>query len=209
MPVKKCPKCAAVWYTDLLKCAFCGIEGVEQVQSESVAHVMDRGKTAPKEPEPAPAPPPVVEAPPPPPPPPPPPEPKPAPEPEPKAEPAPVPKPEPKPVPPAPLLPSASVPLVFGLLGLGAAAILPLSAVVAWSRVAYGLLLLAAAVLLPFAPFAWWTGLHYERRCAELGFRPAPSGRLGRLCGLLVTLLLAAEGSALLFLAALRRLQGP
>ena len=112
-----------------------------------------------------------------------------------------------KPAPPAPALPSSTVPLVFGLLGLAAAALLGATAFGAWPRIPHALMSLAAAILLPFAPFAWWTGLRYERRCETLGFRPAATGRLGRLIGLTVTLILAAEGSVLLFLAALRRLQ--
>ena len=229
MPAKKCPKCGAAWYTDLLKCAFCGIEGVEQVLPDSVGHVMDRGKAAS---EPAPPPPPAPVEPP---------------RPDVPAEKLPTPvlpaAPPPKEAPvasptpalpaaapskeapvsptpalpaakrpplvaptPAPDLPSAKVPLAFGALGLAAAALLAATAFASWPRVPSGLACLAAAILLPFAPLAWWTGLGYERRCEALGFRPAASGRNGRLLGVTVTLLLAFEGSALLLLEGLRRL---
>ena len=223
MPAKKCPKCGAAWYTDLLKCAFCGVEGVEQVLPDSVGHVMDRGKTAS---EPAAPPPPVPVEPPPATPVEPPPADIPAeklptpvlpaappPKEAPVASPAPaLPAAAPSKGPPlvaptpAPDLPSAKVPLAFGALGLAAAALLATTAFSSWPRVPSGLACLAAAILLPFAPLAWWTGLGYERRCEALGFRPAASGRIGRLVGLTVTLLLAFEGSALLLLEGLRRL---
>ncbi|MBI3856441.1 MAG: hypothetical protein HY293_12210, partial [Planctomycetes bacterium] len=29
MGVRKCPKCGSVWYTALVNCAFCGVEGEE------------------------------------------------------------------------------------------------------------------------------------------------------------------------------------
>ncbi|HLF92066.1 MAG TPA: hypothetical protein VJB14_01280, partial [Planctomycetota bacterium] len=42
MLARKCPKCSAVWYTALLKCAFCGIEGEEQVSSTHTGRLPEK-----------------------------------------------------------------------------------------------------------------------------------------------------------------------
>jgi hypothetical protein len=226
MAVRKCPKCAAVWQTDLPKCAFCGVEGEEQAPPASyprlIAKAAELAPQAEAERDPLavaladpPLPPPA----------------EPAPDPpaaalEPPTAPEPAPKPvavEPPPLreekravavrpspprPPAPSLPSATAPLVFALLGVAAAIVLPWAVFGAAGRTAPVLGYLAGAVLLPFAPAAWWAGRHYEDRCAALGYRPAGSGRTGRLLGLVATSALALEGSALAFLQAISRLSG-
>ncbi|HEX7896308.1 MAG TPA: hypothetical protein VF950_00915 [Planctomycetota bacterium] len=109
--------------------------------------------------------------------------------------------------PPAPRLPSANVPPLFGLLGLAAAALLPAAFLTAADRVAAILLFLGVALFAPFGPLAWWAGWRYQVRCAELGFQPSAAARAGGLLGVAVTLLLSVEGSALAFLRALRHLQ--
>jgi len=51
MLARKCPKCGAVWYTALPKCAFCGIEGEEVPTSTHTGRLPDPAAPAP-EPEP-------------------------------------------------------------------------------------------------------------------------------------------------------------
>src|SRR5437773_2548522 len=51
MLAKKCPKCGAVWYTALTKCAFCGIEGEEQPTSTHTGRLPEKPVPA-AEPEP-------------------------------------------------------------------------------------------------------------------------------------------------------------
>lgn len=219
MVTRKCGKCDTVWRSELTHCAFCGHEGVDQ--SASSVAVLERprnGVPKPKDtlppavfsletqaPEtkapirelaetagpsaafvPASAPAKVVAPPP-------------------AAAPVPpaLPVPASDPVPSAPRLPSPNVPVLFALMGLVAAALLPAGAWVAGPRVTTVLVFLGVALLTPFAPLAWWTGARYESRCEDLGFRPAFSARFGRALGLGVTLLLAAEGSVLAFLRAL------
>lgn len=217
MLAKKCPKCSAVWYTALSKCAFCGIEGEEQPTSTHTGRLPE--KAAPEaQPEPAkipaevavaeatplppthadPEPAPVkVETPP-----------LPLPAPEPVAALIPLEagekRPEPSTLPPAPRVPSAKVPVVFALLGLLACALLPIAAFLPADRIVVILAYLAGALLLPFAPLAWLTGRHYEDRCVDLGFKPAALGRSGRLLGMAVTILISLEGSLLAFVAAIR-----
>jgi len=232
MPVKKCPKCGSVWYTDLVKCAFCGVEGEEVKGPISPAKLnISHGGVAstPKpveessvvlkpEGDPAPAPvavekppppPPVVEAPPP--------EPKPLPPPPPKEEPA-VERPHRLPAlrpvakaeatAPAPQIPSATVPLVFGALGVAACMLLPLVGMVQNDRVLVILSLLAWSILAPFAPFAWFTGQRYIDQCLALGFGPAPSARTGVLLGRLATFVIVFEFSALAIFVAVQALSG-
>jgi hypothetical protein len=66
---------------------------------------------------------------------------------------------------------------------------------------------LVGAVLLPYAPLAWLLGRRYEDRCIDLGYRPAALGRVGRILGTAVTMLLALEGALIALLAALVRIQ--
>ncbi len=220
MLARKCPKCSAVWYTALLKCAFCGIEGEEQASSTHTGRLPEKAvpEAQPElekrgadvavaeatpvpathaDPEPTPVPPVKIEAPP-----------------------APVPvfapvaalvpldpaekRPDPATLPPAPHVPSATMPVVFALLGLAACALLPVAAFLTLHRIATIFAYLAGATLLPFAPLAWFAGRRYEDRCIDLGFKPAASGRNGRILGMAVTILIALEGSVLAFVAAIR-----
>lgn len=225
MLARKCPKCSAVWYTALLKCAFCGIEGEEQVSSTHTGRLPEKAvpEAQPElekkaadvavaeatpippthaDPEPTPVPPlPVkIEAPPPPP--------------APVLAPAPVAalvplepaekRPDPSTLPAAPRVPSAKVPVVLALLGLAACALLPVAAFLSLHRIATIFAYLAGAILLPFAPLAWLTGRRYEDRCIDLGFKPAAMGRTGGRLGMAVTILVALEGSVLAFVAAIR-----
>jgi hypothetical protein len=235
MLARKCPKCSAVWYTALLKCAFCGIEGVEQASSTHTGRLPEKPAPAAQAmPEPLEAAVAVAEA-----------TPVPATSPEAAkaaeeklaaaAEPAPVletkpaaaeivvapaagpepgltplapgeKRPDPSTLPPAPRIPSAKVPVIFALLGLAAGALLPVATFLHLNRIADIMALLAVAILVPFAPLAWGLGRRYEDRCIDLGFRPAAPGRTGRLLGMVVTFLLAAEASALAVLSALHRM---
>jgi hypothetical protein len=209
-----------VWYTALPKCAFCGIEGEEQPMSTHTGRLPEAPAPAaqaePEKPEAAvavaeatPVPPTHADA-----------EPTPLPEtkapatlePPPSAVEKPVERPSvenrPDPVmlPPAPLVPSSTVPLVFGLLGFAACVVLPIAMLPESSRVVGILSDLGAAILLPFAPLAWFAGHRYEERCFKLGFNPARSGRSGRLLGMVVTILITLEGSVVAFIAALQRI---
>lgn len=241
MGVRKCPKCGSVWYTALVKCAFCGVDGEEVKGPISPAKLnLSHGgvsagpaPAAPPEPKPVdpPTPPPAEvkdppappmeekpdEAPPTPesapvtaePPPPPPPEPKPVPQQEPPAR-RPPPRlvPEVEPSTPAPLIPSATVPLVFGILGLAACLVLPLVGVFRNDRVLVILVLLGWAILAPFAPSAWFAGQRYLDRCRALGFSPAPAARTGKVLGTLASFVLVFEFSALSVFVAVQALSG-
>ena len=228
MLAKRCPTCNAVWYTALPKCAFCGIEGVEvptsthtgrlpekpapavqlEVAKESASTAVAEATPLPpthSDPEPTPIPETKIEAPPPPPPP--------------IVERAAVPaapslvplsaaekRPDPSTLPSVPLVPSAKVPLAFALHGVAAIALIAVAAFVPLSRIGGILVYLASAVLIPFAPLAWLAGLRYESRCIDLGFRPDPLGRTGRILGTVLTIVLALEGSALAVLTAVARM---
>jgi hypothetical protein len=224
MGVRKCPKCGSVWYTELPKCAFCGVEGEEVKGPISPAKLnISHGGVA-STPKPAeessvvvkpdespvpaavavekPAPSPVVPAPEPPPPPP-------------RAEPAPLPppirplaKPAPVATAPAPRIPSATVPLVFGALGLAACLLLPGIGAVSHHRVVVILSLLAWSILAPFAPFAWFTGQRYLDQCRSLGFVPAAGAETGKILGKLATFLIVFEFSALAVFVAVQSLSG-
>lgn len=250
MGVRKCPKCGSVWYTALVNCAFCGVEGEEVKGPISPAKLnLAHGgvATAPaKAPEPPPAaelPPPAevkeaapvvpdpvpevklptpVEAPPTPaavppaeepkelprpidlkpPPPPPPPERKPERKPPPRL------VPEVEPTTPPPMIPSATVPLVFGLLGIVSGLLLPALGLVQKDRVVVILALLGWAILVPFAPFAWFAGQRYLDRCRALGFAPDAAARTGKALGRLATFLLIFEFSALAVFVAIQALSG-
>jgi hypothetical protein len=240
MLARKCPKCSAVWYTALPKCAFCGVEGVEQASSTHTGRLPEKPVPAAQpKPEPieaavavaeaTPVPPTSAEA-------------AKASEEKPAAEPVPVAaepspvletkpavaeiveapalrpepgltpltpgekRPDPSTLPSAPRIPSAKAPLIFALLGLAAGALLPVVTFLQLNRIEGIMALLAMAILIPFAPMAWGLGRRYEDRCIDLGFRPAAPGRSGRLLGMAVTFLLAAEASALAVLTALRRM---
>jgi len=220
--VRKCPKCGSVWYTELPKCAFCGVEG-EEVKgpiSPAKLNISHGGVSAAPKPgeessvvvkpdeSPAPAPAPAaVEKPPAPPPEPPPPPPK--------AEPAPLPppmRPVAKPAPvataPAPQIPSATVPLVFGALGFVACLLLPGIGALSHDRVFVILSLLAWAILAPFAPFAWFTGQRYLDQCRSLGFVPVPSAATGKTIGKVATFLIVFEFSAIAVVVAVQSLSG-
>lgn len=235
MLAKKCPKCSAVWYTALPKCAFCGIEGVEvptsthtgrlpekPVPAVQLEPVKTESATAVAEATPIPATStdaPVAEA-----------TPIPAPLPAPAAvaetkpvavdsvAPPPVvpaltplppelKRPDPKTLPAAPRVPSSKVPVAFGLLGLAAAVLLPVAMFAPMNRILTIVAFLLGGALLPYAPLAWFTGRRYEDRCIDLGYRPASSGRLGRLLGTAVTIVLALEGAVAALLTALARIQ--
>lgn len=252
MSVKKCPKCGSVWYTALVKCAFCGVEGEEVKGPISPAKLnlvhggVAAGPPKPAEPSPvaelppppaeakapeppAPAPEPVpeiklptpVERPPDPPPAPPPVEPKlkdlPAPiDPKPPAPPVRperklpprVAQPEVESTTPAPMIPSATVPLVFGVLGLVSSAMLPLIGLVQKDRVLVILMLLAWSILAHFAPSAWFLGQRYLDQCRALGFAPASAAKTGKFLGRLASFLLVLEFSALAVFVAIQALSG-
>ena len=225
MAVRKCPKCGSVWYTELEKCAFCGVEGEEvkgpispaklnlshggvsaglKPGEESSVVLKPEGDPPPAAPAvEKPPPPPVVQAPPPPPPPPP--EPAPLP-------PAPPMRPVAKPAPaasaPAPQIPSATVPFVFGTLGVVACLLLPGIGALSHDRVLVILLLLAWAVLAPFAPFAWFSGQRYLDQCRALGFVPVGGAETGKTLGKLATFLIVFEFSALAIFIAVQSLSG-
>jgi hypothetical protein len=229
-----------VWYTALVRCAFCGVEG-EEVQGPISPAKLNLGKrgveSAPSSAAPAevppPAEPPKAEAPAPAPEPP-----KeipvdpPKPEPPPKIEtpaaekapepPPPVPPPPPKPerpalrpaarvdppAAPAPRIPSSTVPLVFGVLGLVAGILLPLSTMVRHDKVLVTLSLLAWAILAPFAPFGWMSAQRYVDQCRSLGFVPASEARTGKVLGMLACFLIVFEFSALAVFVAVQILSG-
>jgi hypothetical protein len=239
MAVRKCPKCGSVWYTDLTKCAFCGVDGEEVKgpispaklnishggvsaapksggEESSVVVKPDEERTpaaavaVEKPPPPPPPPPPVVQAPPP------------MPEPPPKLEPAPEPvrrpertpalrpvaKAEPVATAAAPQIPSATVPLVFGALGVVACFLLPAIGPLSSDRVLVILSLLAWSILAPFAPFAWFTGQRYLDQCRALGFVPASSAATGMTLGKVATFLIVFEFSALSIFVAVQSLSG-
>lgn len=238
MGVRKCPKCGSVWYTALVNCAFCGVEG-EEVKgpiSPAKLNLGKRGVESPPSPEtPSDAgpkessEPPKVEAAPPPVP-----EPpkeelaKPEPPPPPKIEkPEPLPPVAPPPPPakierpalrpaarvevpgaPAPQIPSSTVPLVFGALGLLAGVLLPLTSAVRHDKVLVTLSLLAWAILAPFAPFGWMTAQRYIDQCRALGFVPASAAQTGKVLGMLASFLLVFEFSALAVFVAVQILSG-
>lgn len=250
MGVRKCPKCGSVWYTALVNCAFCGVEG-EEVKgpiSPAKLNLVHGGVSTapPKAPEPPPpveVPPPAevkeaapvvpdpvpevklptpVEAPPPPSPEPPveepkafpppietkPPPPPPLPERKPERKPLPRLVPEVEPTTPPPMVPSATVPLVFGLLGLVSSLLLPTLGMVQKDRVVVILALLGWAILAPFAPFAWFSGQRYLDQCRALGFAPDAAARTGKALGRLATFLLIFEFSALAVFVAIQALSG-
>lgn len=220
MAVRKCPKCGSVWYTELEKCAFCGVEG-EEIKgpiSPAKLNISHGGVSAGLKPgeessvvvkpdeDPPPAaveklpPPPVVHVPPPAPEPPPPP---------PKLPPIrPIAKPETVATAPAPQIPSATVPPVFGALGVAACALLPGIVTLRNDRVAVILSLLAWSILAPFAPFAWFAGQRYLDQCRALGFVPATSAATGKTLGKIATFVIVFEFSALAVFIAVQSLSG-
>ncbi|MBI3855561.1 MAG: hypothetical protein HY293_07695 [Planctomycetes bacterium] len=108
----------------------------------------------------------------------------------------------------APRIPSATVPLVFGVLGIAAVLLLPLTAAFRNNRVVEILALLAWAILAPFAPFAWFTAERYLDRCRVLGFAPAPGAQTGKILGALSSFLLVFEFSALAVFIVIQALSG-
>ena len=245
MGVRRCPKCGSVWYSALVNCAFCGIEG-EEVKGPISPAKLNLGRKG-IEAGPAPGPnasdrdapagskepadPPKVEAPPPPAPEPPkevpieppklelPPPKIEEPPPERRPEPPPAPRPERIPVPrpavarmevaaPAPQIPSATVPLVFGCLGLVAGFLLPLTALVRHDKVMTTFALLAWAILETFAPFAWFTAQRYADQCRALGFSPAPAAHTGKVLGMAACFMIVFEFSALAVFVVFQILSG-
>jgi hypothetical protein len=226
MSVKKCPKCGSVWSSALPKCAFCGVEGEEQIIPILTGKVHgQRAVEAAAEPAPEPAseegavavaeatpvpptrtdpPPPVltklpvniVNMPP---------------APEPVLTKMPdifVNKPAPKALVPAPQVPSATVPLVFGWLGIASCGLFALAVLADGHRVAGILAPLAVSLLMPFAPFAWFAGRRHEDRCRELGFEPSRAALAGRTLGRVSTFLLIFETAALACAVAVLRISG-
>ncbi|HVR85098.1 MAG TPA: hypothetical protein VMU54_12350 [Planctomycetota bacterium] len=108
----------------------------------------------------------------------------------------------------APQIPSAMVPLVFGILGALACVGLPLLAPLRHDRVLGVLALLSWAVTAPFGPFAWFTGQRYADRCHALGYRPAALAGTGKFLGMLTSFLLTLEFSALSIFIAVHILSG-
>jgi hypothetical protein len=226
--VKKCPTCGSVWYSALPKCAFCGVEGVEQEMAVLTGKVHGERSTEaapkpePKEPEVAvaeatPVPPTSADAP------------APAAEvkpetaqkktepialvrdvPQGKTEPVPVVRDEPAaprpPLTPAPQLPSAAVPLVFGWIGVGAFLLLLACLYAEENRVIGSVGYIAYAVLAPFAPFAWLLGQRYVDACDEMGFEPAGQARLGRILGIIGTFVLIFQAAVAALLVAVLRI---
>ena len=109
---------------------------------------------------------------------------------------------------PAPRIPSSTVPVVFGSLGLVAAVLLPLSTLARHDKVVVTLSLLAWAILAPFAPFAWLAGQRYAHHCRALNFTPAPAARTGKLMGIAASFLIVFEFSALAVFVAVQILSG-
>lgn len=108
----------------------------------------------------------------------------------------------------APKIPSATVPLVFGLLGLVACLGMILLVQVRHDRVLGVLVLLGWAVLAPFGPFAWFAGQRHLDRCRELGFRAAATACAGKILGMAAVFLLTFELSALAIYMAVQLLSG-
>ena len=108
----------------------------------------------------------------------------------------------------APLIPSATVPLVFGVLGLVSSALLPLIGLVQHDRVLVILMLLGWSILAPFAPFAWFAGQRYLDKCRALGFAPGSAAQTGKFLGRLASFLLVFEFSALSVFVAIQALSG-
>jgi hypothetical protein len=109
---------------------------------------------------------------------------------------------------PAPRIPSAIVPVVFGALGIAACAMLPLIVALLRDRVTSVLALLAFAILSPFAPFAWLAGQRYVDQCRALGFAPASAARTGKILGMLASFVLVFEISALAIFVVVQGLSG-
>jgi hypothetical protein len=98
---------------------------------------------------------------------------------------------------PAPAIPSAMVPLVFGVLGLIAALLLPLTWLVQQDKIKVTFAVLAWALLAPLSPFAWLTAERYADKCRALGFAPAPSASTGKILGMVACFLTVFEFSGL------------
>jgi hypothetical protein len=110
--------------------------------------------------------------------------------------------------PAAPQIPSATVPIVFGVLGVLACVGLPLLGELRHDRVLGVLALLGWAVTAPFGPFAWFTGQRYADRCHALGFRPSSLASTGKFLGMVTSFVLTLEFSALAIFIAVQILSG-
>jgi hypothetical protein len=100
------------------------------------------------------------------------------------------------------------VPLVFGALGLAAAALLPLTSLIRHDKIQVTFALLAWAILAPFAPFAWFTAQQYADQCRSLGFIPDGAANTGKVLGRVATFLIVFEFSALAVFLVIQILSG-
>lgn len=112
------------------------------------------------------------------------------------------------PAPAAPVIPSATVPLVCGFLGILACLGLPAMIEIRHDRVLGVLALLAWALLAPLGPAAWFTAQRYAERCHALGFRPSPTAATGKVLGMTGTFLVTLEFSAIAVFVAVQVLSG-
>lgn len=91
------------------------------------------------------------------------------------------------PPPPSRPRPSGDLALVLGIIALA------------------GNFICAGAALL-LGPFAWAAGSRYEKECAALGLEPESNGKVGKICGIVATILLGvgilAVGAIVIILAA-------
>jgi hypothetical protein len=108
----------------------------------------------------------------------------------------------------APELPSATVPLVLGILGILACGGPPLLFQVRHDRVLEVLALLGWALLAPLGPSAWLTGQRYAERCRALGFLPSSRAGIGKVLGMVAAFLVTLEFSALAVFTAVHLLSG-
>jgi hypothetical protein len=109
---------------------------------------------------------------------------------------------------PAPRIPSSTVPLVFGCLGIVAGVLLPLTSLIRHDKIQVTFALLAWAILAPFAPFAWFSAQRYADQCRALGFSPAPSAHTGKQLGMVACFLIVFEFSALAVFVVVQILAG-
>ena len=98
---------------------------------------------------------------------------------------------------PAPAIPSSTVPLVFGVLGIVASVLLPSTALVQHNKILVTFAVLAWAILVQFAPFAWFSAQRYADRCRALGFTPSPSAHTGKMLGMIACFLTVIQFGAL------------
>lgn len=186
MAVKKCVKCGSSWSSALLKCAFCGGEGVEEREPDKV--VLPGEAAAAAEPAKAPA---AVET---------------------APSPAPTPPSAPHlegltPLPPAgPKAPAGGILLAFSILGLLACVLFPVAHLIGAEGSAGAMLYLTAGILTPFVPVAWLAASKYEDHCHGLNVLPQPRGVLARVLAETSLVLLSVEVAILCVVIAVMRL---